>query len=64
MFATFKNAWKITELRYKMLFTLLIILIYRLGANLPVPYVSPDALQSFNTATTGSIFSYLQMTLA
>ena len=61
MFATFKNAWKITELRYKMLFTLLIILIYRLGANLPVPYVSPDALRSFNTATTGSIFSYLNI---
>ncbi len=61
MFATIKNAWKIAELRSKMLFTLFIILIYRLGANLPVPYVSSNAIDSFNTATTGSIFSYLNI---
>ena len=61
MFATFKTAWKITELRTKMLFTLLIILIYRLGAQLPVPYISSSALESFNQATTGSIFTYLNI---
>jgi len=61
MFATFKNAWKIAELRSKMLFTLLIILIYRLGANLPLPYVIPDALRSFEASTQGSIFSYLNI---
>jgi preprotein translocase subunit SecY len=61
MFATFKTAWKITELRSKMLFTLLIILIYRLGAQLPVPYISSSALESFNQATTGSIFTYLNI---
>lgn len=42
MFQTLKNAWKIPELRKKILFTLLIVLLYRLGACLPVPYVNPE----------------------
>ena len=39
MFQTLKNAWKITELRSKLLFTLLIIVLYRLGSVLPMPWV-------------------------
>lgn len=47
MFDTLKNAWKIEELRKKLIFTLLIILIYRLGNAVPVPYVDTDLLQSY-----------------
>ena len=36
MFKTLKNAWGIPELKKKLLFTLLIIVLYRLGANIPV----------------------------
>ena len=61
MFATFKNAWKITDLRAKMLFTLLIVLIYRLGASVPLPYVSKAALDSFNTFAAGSILQYMNI---
>ena len=44
-----RNAWKIDELRKKILFTLGIILLYRLGNAVPVPYVDIDALgQYFN----------------
>ena len=39
MLQTFKNAWKVQDLRKKILFTLMIILLYRIGANLFVPYV-------------------------
>lgn len=39
MLRTFGNAWKIPELRNKLLFTALIILIYRIGSALPVPFV-------------------------
>ena len=46
MFQTLKNAWKIPELKSKILFTLMIIVLYRLGSNLPMPWVNPDALQS------------------
>ena len=38
MFQTFKNAWKIPDLRKKMLFTLMIILLYRIGAYAAAPY--------------------------
>ena len=46
MFQTLKNAWKVPELKSKILFTLMIIVIYRLGSNLPMPWISADAIQS------------------
>ncbi len=47
MFTTLRNAWKIPELRKKLLFTLLVLLIYRLGACVPVPYVNVEALSQY-----------------
>jgi len=44
---TFRNAWKIDELRRKILFTLFIVLLYRLGAAVLVPYVNTDLLKRF-----------------
>ncbi len=48
MFQTLKNAWKIMELRKKLLFTLLIVLLYRLGSQIPVPFVSADVIGGIN----------------
>ena len=48
MFKTLKNAWKVPELKFKLLFTLLIVVLYRLGANIPVPYVADAAVNTFN----------------
>ncbi len=42
-----RNAWKVADLRKKILFTLLIILLYRLGNAVPVPYVDLDLLNSY-----------------
>lgn len=47
MFTTLRNAWKIPELRRKLLFTLLILLIFRVGNAVPVPYVNVEALNSY-----------------
>ncbi|PKM72592.1 MAG: preprotein translocase subunit SecY [Firmicutes bacterium HGW-Firmicutes-16] len=44
MLETLRNAWKIEELRKKILFTLFIVLLYRLGNAIPVPYIDIDAL--------------------
>ena len=50
MLKTLRNAWGIIELRKKILFTLFIVLIYRLGNAVPVPYVNTTLLESyFNT---------------
>ena len=47
MFQTFRNAWKIPELKKKILFTLFIVLLYRLGNAVPVPYVNTAALSQY-----------------
>ena len=47
MLETFRNAWKIEELRKKILFTLFIVLLYRLGNAVPVPYVDINALGDY-----------------
>ena len=47
MFTTLRNAWKIPELRKKILFTLIVLLIYRLGSCVPVPYVNVTALSNY-----------------
>lgn len=61
MFKTFRNAWKVPELRSKILYTLLIILIFRIGCHVPVPFIDPDALKEMFSATDGSIFSYMNI---
>ena len=55
MLKTLKNAWAIVELRKKILFTLFIILIYRLGNAVPVPYVDADLLADYFTSVNNTI---------
>ena len=47
MFQVFRNAWKIEELRKKILFTLFMILLYRIGNAVPVPYIDTELLKSY-----------------
>ncbi|MBQ5677369.1 MAG: preprotein translocase subunit SecY [Clostridia bacterium] len=47
MFQTIKNAWKIPDLRKKILFTLLMLVIFRFGSFIPVPFLSADAISAF-----------------
>ena len=47
MFTVIRNAWKIPDLRKKLLFTLFILLIYRLGNAVPVPFVDVAALSAY-----------------
>ena len=61
MFKTLKNAWGIPELKKKLLFTLLIIVLYRLGANIPVPYVDSDIFAQTSALYAGSILQFLNM---
>ena len=54
MFQTFKNAFKIPDLRKKILFTLFIILLYRIGSSIPVPFVNANMLEFFTSYSSGS----------
>ena len=58
MIQTIRNAWKIPELRKKILFTIFALLIFRLGSVVPVPFIDSDLLG--NTLNSmGGIFSLL-----
>ena len=58
MIETIRNAWKIPELRKKILFTIFALLIFRLGSVVPVPFINSDLLG--NTLNNmGGIFSLL-----
>lgn len=61
MFKTIQNAWRIPDLRKKILFTLLIIVVFRIGSVIPVPFLDMTALQSSMQGVTsdGSLFAYL-----
>lgn len=61
MLQTLRNAWKIEELRKKILFTLLIILLYRLGNSIPVPYVNVAALQQYFTYMQNTVMGLLDV---
>ena len=56
MIETLRNAWKIPELRKKLMFTALILLLYRVGNVIPVPYINVDLLtQFFNSELSETI---------
>ena len=50
MFKTLQNAWRIPELRKKIMFTLLILLLYRIGNVIPVPNIDAHALSEYFNA--------------
>ena len=61
MFKTMQNAWKIPDLRKKILFTLLVIIVFRIGANMPAPFLNMEALAGLMGFVTDSAnaFAYL-----
>ena len=59
MFKTVKNAWAIPELRKKIMFTIFALLIFRLGASVPVPWIDTAGLQDYLNAMSGSIFGLI-----
>lgn len=63
MWQTYKNAWSIADLKKKLLFTLFIIILFRVGARIPVPFVDSEALKAWfsNNNAESSLFGYFNM---
>jgi len=59
LFATIRNAWRIPDLRKKMFFTLLMIVIFRMGCHIVVPYLDPNALKEM--LDQGTIFGFVDI---
>ena len=58
---TIRNAWRIKDLRSKILFTLFILVIYRLGAQIPVPFIDTDMLDTLNASANTGLLQYLNI---
>lgn len=60
MFDTIRNAWKIVDLRKKIIYTFVMLVIFRLGSTIPVPLIDPSQLQSI-FATDNSMFGFINI---
>jgi len=58
---TLRNAWKIEDLRKKILFTLAVLLVYRLGCAIPVPYINSALLSSYFASVQNTALGLLNV---
>ncbi|MDD6160257.1 MAG: preprotein translocase subunit SecY [Oscillospiraceae bacterium] len=61
MIQTIRNAWKVQELRNKILFTIFALLIFRVGAAIPVPFINTKLLADYMSNQSASIFGLLNV---
>lgn len=61
MFRVLRNAWMIADLRKKILYTLFIVLIFRLGSAISVPFVDVAAVHTAVSNSTGGFMDYLTL---
>ena len=63
MLSRLRNMFRVPDLRNKILFTIFIIAVYRVGAHLPVPYVDFDAIKQLqhNAESNGGVVGFLDL---
>ena len=57
MFRILKDAWKIPDLRKKILYTILLLIVFRLGSHIPVPFVNKELLAELFGGSGNTLFS-------
>lgn len=63
MWQTYKNAWNIDDLRKRMIFTLFVIILFRLGTAIPVPFINSEAIKAWfsDESVSGSFLGYFNL---
>ncbi len=61
MIETIRNAWKVPELRKKLVYVAFILLIFRLGNNIPVPFIDTESLQTYFDAASNNILGLMNV---
>lgn len=61
MFRVFANAWKTPDLKKKIVFTIFVLVLYRLGSAIPVPYVNGAELAKSMDNAGGTLLGYFNM---
>ena len=58
MFQTVRRAFQIADLRKKILYTFMMLIVIRIGSELPTPGVDPDFIKDFFAQNTGEAFNF------
>lgn len=61
MLATLRDAWKVPEIRKKMIFTLLMLVVIRLGSAIPVPFMNKEYIAQLFASNQGSLLGFLDL---
>lgn len=63
MFQTLKNAWSVPDIRKKLLYTLLMIIIFRFGSAVTVPFLNVESVKTWmdSNATNGNFLEYMNI---
>ena len=61
MLETIRNAWKIKDLRMKLIYTLVMLIVFRLGSCIPVPLLDPNQLKAMFEGTNNSLFGFIDL---
>ncbi len=61
MIESFRNIFVIPDLRKRLIFTFLLLAVYRLGAFIPTPGVDPQAIAAFTEAAKGTVLGFLNL---
>src|SRR5918911_366206 len=61
MFSWLANAWRVPDLRRRVLFTAAVLAVYRLGSWMPAPGVNPDQIQSYFNGKGGTVLGLLNL---
>ncbi|NMB26534.1 MAG: preprotein translocase subunit SecY [Tissierellia bacterium] len=61
MLSTLKNAWKIPDIRKRIIFTILMLLVIRLGSSIPVPYMDKEIIKEIFEVSQGGVLEFLDL---
>ena len=61
LLAAFINAFRVPDLRKKIIFTLIIMALYRLGSHIPTPGIDVEAAQQFSAQAQGGVFAFINL---
>ena len=61
MLRTFRDAWKIPEIRRKMIFTILMLVVYRIGSAIPVPFMNKALITEVFNRNQTNLLSFMDL---
>ncbi len=61
MLSTLRNAWRIPEIRKRIIFTILMLLVIRLGSAVPVPYMNKETIKEIFELGQGGVLEFLDL---